>query len=330
MKIRWLALAALVSSGCDDPPSIALEDLQAETIRARCERLVRCGLLATEETCTAFFRTPDEDNLHAAIDAGKIRYDGVKALACQTALAALSCDASSREARVVPACDGVFTGRVADGDACSFDAECASGRCDEAQCPFDTCCSGTCLATETRAAAGASCETDAGCAVDAFCGKDKRCHELAKIGGLCARDSECDYGLGCIGATELMDGNCRAMPLLGERCPYLRCAEVGATCDAMTKLCVPVGLPGATCTSATDCSFYARCDLAAGRCAEIPSLGMPCDGFCAGESFCDLATNRCAPPLENTTPCTSDNQCASQFCDEGVVFDQCIDRPVCI
>lgn len=329
MQARWIALAALVSSGCDDAPSTALDDLQAESLRARCEYLTRCGLFASGDACAAFFRAPDEAELRAAIAAGKIRYDGVKALACQTALAALSCDQSSREARVIPACDGVFTGRVRDGAACGFDGECASGRCDEPSCPMDTCCSGVCLPTETRAAASAPCETDAGCVVDAFCGKDRLCHELAKVGQTCARDAECDYGLGCIGASDLMDGNCRAMPLLGERCPYLRCAELGARCDA-AKMCVAVGLPGAPCASAAECSPYASCDLASGRCVEIPTLGMPCDGFCAGEAHCDLATNKCAAPLENTTPCTSDNQCASQFCEEGVVFDQCADRPVCL
>ena len=329
MRHSWLALAALVAAGCDDAPSIAFEDLHAEQLRARCDYLTRCGLFASGEACAAYFRVPDERQLHDAIAAGKIRYDGVKALACQTALAALTCDQGAREARVVTDCDGVLTGKVPDGDACNFDGECASGRCDEAVCPMDTCCNGACLATEQRAAAGAACETDAGCIADAFCGKDRTCHELAKVGQTCTRDAECDYGLGCIGADELMDGNCRALPLIGQPCPYMRCAEAGARCDA-TRLCVAVGLPGAPCAGPDDCSSYARCDTAAGRCVESPTLGMQCEGFCAGEAWCNLMTSTCVPPLENTTPCTSDNQCASLFCDEGVVFDQCADRPVCL
>jgi len=329
VRLSWLTLAALVSAGCDDAPSITLEDRYAEQLRARCDYLVRCGLFASGETCSAYFRFPDERQLLAAVAAGKIRYDGVKARACQTALAALSCDQSSREARVIPACDGVFTGKVRDGDMCSFDEECASSRCNEAACPMDTCCAGTCLPTQTRVAVGGSCETDAGCVVDAYCAKDRTCHALAKLGQTCTRDAECDYGLGCIGADELMDGNCRAMPLLGEPCPYMRCAEIGARCDA-TRTCVAVGLPGTPCAGPDECSIYTRCDTSAGRCLESPVLGMPCTGFCAGEAWCDLTTSTCIPPLENTTPCTSDNQCASLFCDEGVVFDQCLDRPVCL
>jgi hypothetical protein len=329
MRARWIALALLAAAGCDDEPSIALADLRAESLHARCEHLSGCGLFASADACAAFFRVPDEAELHAAVAAGKIRYDGVKALACQTAIAALTCDASSRDARVMTACDGVFTGKVRDGEACGFDGECASGRCDEGACPMDTCCPGACLSTETRAAAGATCETDAGCLTDAFCGKDKLCHALAKVGQTCARDVECDFGLGCIGASDTMDGNCRALPLLGASCPYLRCAEIGAFCDS-TQTCATYRLPGAACTGDTECSPFAYCDMTAGRCAATPTLGMPCQGFCAGEAYCDLATNMCAAPLENPRPCTSDNQCASQFCDEGVVFDQCADRPVCL
>jgi hypothetical protein len=330
VPLRWIALIVFLSIGCgDDAPAIALEDLHAEQVRARCDYLVRCGLFASGDTCTTFFRVPDERELVAAVAAGKVRYDGASAQACQTALAALSCDQSSREARVVPACGRVFTGTIRDGAACGFDAECVSGRCDEPPCPMDTCCAGTCLPTEQRGAIGASCETDAGCAIDTYCGKDKLCHAFARIGEPCARDSECDYGLGCIGASELMDGTCRAMPLLGERCPYLRCAEAGAFCDA-AKTCVPVGLPGTPCTSAAECSSYGSCDLQTGRCVDTPTLGMRCEGFCAGEAWCELASNTCVAPLENTAPCTSANQCASLFCNEGVAFDHCVDRPICL
>lgn len=327
---RVLAVTAVVSAGCgDNGPSIALDDLYAESLRARCEHMVGCGLFATLDTCSAYFRIPNEAELHAAIAAGKIRYDGAKAHECYTAVAAVTCDATSREARVAPGCDEVFAGRVEDGDSCGFDEECGSGRCDLPTCQFDMCCPGTCLPTETRAALDEPCETDAGCAVDTFCGKDLRCHPLAKVGETCTRDAECDYHLGCIGATELQAGNCRAMPLLGERCSYLRCAEDGAYCDA-SKTCAPVGLPGAPCTSSAECSVFASCDLGTGLCIDTPTLGMPCVDSCAGESWCNLDTGTCAAPLENTTPCTSDNQCESLFCDEGVAFDSCIDRPVCL
>jgi hypothetical protein len=70
VQARWIAFAALVWAGCDDAPSIALDDLQAESLRARCEYLSRCGLFASGDACAAFFRTPDDAELHAAIAAG--------------------------------------------------------------------------------------------------------------------------------------------------------------------------------------------------------------------------------------------------------------------
>jgi hypothetical protein len=325
VKIRWLAFAALAAAGCDDAPSIALEDLNAETIRARCERLVRCGLLATEETCTAFFRTPDEDNLHAAIDAGKIHYDGEAAHRCLEALAALPCDETSREVRIpVEACEQMLAGTLEVGDPCAFDRECRSGSCDAPVCPSDSCCTGSCLATRV-AAIGAPCTTDEECVGEAFCSRQGLCSPLAARGQPCRLDAHCDHGLACIGATELEDGACRALPLLGESCPYGRCAELGATCSD-AGLCVPTSLPGAPCATGSDCSPFSVCGPG-GVCIDVPRLGERCDFECAGEAWCSNGT--CIAPLENTTPCSADNQCASLYCQEGVVFESCADRPIC-
>jgi hypothetical protein len=160
---------------------------------------------------------------------------------------------------------------------------------------------------------------------ETFCGGGT-CIPLAKRGEPCRVDANCDYGFACIGASDLEDGACRAMPLLGESCPYMRCAELGAMCNS-AQLCVPLGLPGAPCITGADCSPLLECG-ADGRCADLPHLGEPCTFGCAGEAWC--SQSRCVAPEENTTPCTSDNQCASQYCQEGVVFDQCVDRPVCI
>ena len=58
VRARTIAVATVLAACGDNAPSIALEDLYAETVRARCDRLVRCGLLASAETCTAYFRAP--------------------------------------------------------------------------------------------------------------------------------------------------------------------------------------------------------------------------------------------------------------------------------
>jgi len=325
VRVHRLVAATLLAACGDHGPSIALEDLYAETVRARCDRLVRCGLVTSPETCTAYFRTPDENALHAAIAARKIRYDGADALRCLDALAAQPCDETSREVRApIEACERMLRGTLAVGAECSFDAECSSGSCDAPPCLPDTCCTGKCLATHT-AAAGAPCTIDDDCVARTFCGPQRTCAPLSGRGQPCRVDANCDYGFACIGASDLEDGACRAMPLLGESCPYMRCAELGAVCNS-AQLCVPIGLPGAPCMTGLDCSPLLECG-ADGRCADAPHLGEPCAISCAGEAWC--SQGRCVAPLENTTPCTADNQCASLYCEEGVVFDQCADRPVC-
>jgi hypothetical protein len=319
-------MATLLAACGDDGPSIALDELYAETLRARCDRFVRCGLATSHESCVAYHRTPDENELHAAIEAGKIRYDSASAVRCLEALAALPCDETSREVRTpIEACERMLAGKLAVGAECSFDAECASGSCNEPPCLPDTCCVGTCQPTRV-AAAGAPCTVDAECEKETFCGSQRTCTPLSGRGEPCRVDANCAYGFACIGASDVQDGACRAMPLLGESCPYMRCAEIGALCNG-ASLCVPIGLPGATCMTDADCSPLALCGPA-NLCTEVPQLGQPCSFSCASEAWCSQGT--CIAPLENKAPCTADNQCASLYCEEGVAFDQCNDRPICI
>jgi hypothetical protein len=325
VRARRIVVATLLAACGDNVPAIELADLHAETVRARCDRAVRCGLVTAHETCVAYFRTPDEDDLYAAIEAGVIRYDGASALRCLEALAALPCDETSREVRApIEACDRMLRGTREVGEACAFDRECASGSCDAPVCPSDSCCTGACLATRF-AAAGAPCTADEECVPGTFCGGQGACTPLAARAEPCRLDAHCEDGLACIGASELQDGACRALPLLGESCPYRRCAELGAICNS-AQLCVPVGLPGAPCTTGADCSPLAVCGPS-NLCIDVPHLGAPCGFECAGEAWCRDGT--CVAPVENTAPCTADNQCASLYCQEGVVFEQCADRPIC-
>jgi hypothetical protein len=330
--LRGCLLALILAACGDNITGTPLAEFQAEADAARCSYFMRCGLFASADTCAAFFRDRPDVNVDAALAAGKVFYNGVAAEKCHAALAAQSCDLSSREGRVLPdACDHIFGGTLDEGETCAFDAECSSGRCDAGDCnPALACCSGTCLARRERADIGGACDTSADCVVDSFCTPEHACAALVAEAGECRADGECDYGLACIGASELQPGNCRAMPLLGESCPYLRCAEVEATCSATSHTCVALGLPGATCASSADCSPFARCDMGTMTCADVPTLGMPCQGACAGEAFCDVSGSMtCAAPLPNTSPCSSDDQCASLFCAEGPVFDACADRQAC-
>jgi hypothetical protein len=324
MRASLAALAlALIACG-DDLPGLRFEDFADAQRAAECTRDVACGLFADEATCLAYFRARPDRDLAAAVANGKVRYDAQRAEQCVDALATRGCDLTRRADRVVPACAQVLTGTLADGASCAFDDECGSGECDAPVCSPATCCLGTCAAP----LADHACRRDDQCGVDEFCGDDHGCHARALAGATCEADAACADGLGCIGATELMPGNCRELPHVGEPCPYLRCADLGAVCSSGT--CVAVGLPGAACATHTDCSPFALCDAGSLRCIDVPTVGMPCEGTCAGEAWCDLdSTHTCVAPRPDGEFCTASDQCASLFCQENVVFDQCTTEPVC-
>jgi hypothetical protein len=328
MRRRFVVLALLAGCG-DNLTGTPLEQFDAESDQARCDRLVRCGLFVDQAACDGFFRLRPDVNLTSAIEAGIVGYVGPAARQCHEALATVSCDTSARDARIAPlACTQMFVGSLAEDAPCSLDEECASGTCTLPVCP-ELCCTGTCRGRRAVGNVDDPCELDRDCVADTFCGNDQICHPLVTEGGLCDDDRECDYHLGCIGPTELMPGNCRVLPLLGESCPYQRCAELGAVCNA-SHVCVAVGLPGTPCASGDDCSPLARCDTTAGVCTEVPRLGEPCTFTCAGESFCDVnGSKTCIAPRANTEPCSSDAECASLYCAEGPVFDACAVRPLC-
>lgn len=323
-------IVALSAAGCgDNIPGLAFDDLHAASLQARCDYLQRCGLIADHAVCTALFRAPKDDRLRAAIDAGKIRYDGAAAKRCQEALAVRSCDQTSREVRVpFEECTRMFSGTIEVGGECAFDGECRSGSCNAPACPVMTCCAGVCLPT-AFAALGESCANDEECVIGTFC-SDSVCVVLSQRGQPCKLDTHCDHGFACIGATEQQHGACRALPLIHESCPYLRCAEINAFCND-SQICAPIGLPGAPCASDTDCSPYAQCG-ANGVCEDLPRLGMACKGNCAGEAWCNRSSGQgiCSIPQENHSPCASPEQCASYHCEVGSFFTYCADEPICL
>ncbi|MEJ7601446.1 MAG: hypothetical protein WKG01_26315 [Kofleriaceae bacterium] len=328
--MRWPAVVIALACGCgDNIAGIELERWDAEELGARCAYLSRCGLFVDPAACDAYFRLDVDESRLAAVDAEQMRYDVVAAAQCLDEVSALTCDLSSREARVRPeSCRRVFAGDLKGAEVCAFDGECESGACEREVCPAETCCYGRCTVDKQPSGIDGACAATADCIDDAWCGTDGLCHALVGVAGECQLEEQCEYGLGCIGATELMPGACRALPMLGEACPYRRCAEIGANCVAGT--CVPIGLPGDGCELDVDCSPYGRCDTASKRCEQRPTLGMPCNSACAEDSWCDFeGTQACREPVSTTTPCTFDGQCASGYCAQGVFFRFCTDRAVC-
>ena len=193
-------------------------------------------------------------------------------------------------------------------------------------CPKNSCCPGTCTSTPTITQLGATCGGSVTCGEDAFCAPDSTCTPLHGVGQSCDQQDDCNFGLACIGATDLQSGACRELAALGGQCPYQQCAEIGVVCSP-SFTCVPAGLSGSACTRAEDCSRYSLCDTTRSVCMNTPTLGMPCTIRCAGTSWCD--GTMCAVPLDLNEPCGANDQCATTFCDEGPVSDYCATTAVC-
>lgn len=317
----------------DNIAGLTLDEMQGARRAAECERLVRCGLFSVQETCASYFRAAVDVSLEPSVDGGKIRYDPVAAAACNRALAKRSCDLTASDGREVPAiCNTVLVGLVPAGGTCAADRECGTNRCDAKLCGRDQCCVGGCESYVAPAAVGTPCIERVGCVDGAFCGRDAQCHALSAATKACDLDTDCEPGLGCIGSTELEAGACRPLPHLGEACPYLRCAEIGARCDNLT--CVEYGLAGDACVSSAECSEFRVCDSATHHCIDKPTLGMSCDESCAGESWCDfnggVPPGICRAPQPIGVPCFASDECASRYCQEGPIFDQCATPVVCL
>ncbi len=322
----------MLAAGCgDNIPTVAFDDVAAARRVAECERLTRCGLFADADSCIAFFRPTFEPEIRAAVRAGRVHYDPADAFACNVALAGMSCDQTAVDVReTLATCRRVLTGVLPTDAECAFDLECASGECDAPQCGPDMCCYGLCEATVV-AAIDETCEVDRHCTRGAFCGSDGICRALGIAGSACALDTHCEPWLACVGATELQPGACRPLPLIGESCPYMRCAEIGALCNA-AQICAALSVTGAACATDAECSEFRSCDPVTLRCVDTPYLGMPCLDRCAGGAYCarhGSTVGTCALPQENGAPCLSYDQCASGFCAESEFFDVCTDRAIC-
>lgn len=327
--MHGLLVVATLVAGCGDnlKPRIELVEYDDARRSAECERLVRCGLFDDQPTCEGYARPASRASLEGALATGVVDYDGAAAFECVELLATISCDATTREARIEPdACLNVFTGTIADGDTCALDEECVSAECETPVCPKNSCCPGTCTPTRTLADLGEGCGDSVTCGADAFCATNGTCTALRAVGQPCDEEDDCEFGLGCIGATELQSGACRALAVVGGQCPYQRCSEIGAACSA-SFTCVPAGLTGSTCSRSEDCSRFSVCDTTASTCRNTPTLGMSCTTRCAGTSWCD--GTKCAVPLGLNEPCGANDQCATTFCAEGPVSDYCAPTAVC-
>jgi hypothetical protein len=321
--LRTVALVGIFACS-HDAGGIAAGDYAAQAAAALCDYEVRCGLFADQMSCLAFDQTRLGGAFQQLLDSGKAIFDGAAAQACLDAIANMPCDQTQMAVRVEPsACLHEVDGSVGTGGACKQSGECQSGACAVGNCG-SACCAGTCEAAQAPAGSGEPCVTRP-CDVGLACSRTTGTWvPLGGSGAGCTLDTDCDYGLGCPA------GRCKPLPAIGQMCPQGVCADIGATCNA-AMTCVMVGLPGAPCQIDQDCSPFATCDVAMGKCAALPTLGEPCQTQCSDGSYCNIVdggsgAGTCTAPGSDGAPCTRDNQCASDYCsDIG-----CAPAPVCI
>jgi len=325
MRRAAIVAVVLFAGACGDDAGVSAVDYPTVVRDAQCERLARCGVYPTKDACVAHRGPRSDQPLLAAIDAGLLIYSNSHLDLCLKALATQSCDTTSQDARMpLTACDGILTGELDDGESCAFPEECVSGKCNVGSCLPNTCCNGTCQPTIVDAAIDATCGRNEDCAAGLYCGDDMLCHALLIDRDMCKRDSECAFDLACVGATETDLGRCRDLPAIGESCPYMRCADIGAAC--LSGTCVALGFSGAPCMNESDCEPDARCSNL--TCAPIAHLGEPCEEFCTDQAWCNQGT--CTSRQEDGAPCAADDECVGGFCEDGPVFEYCTKTAVCI
>jgi hypothetical protein len=328
-----LVLVGLTACGDDGGGSVSLDDA-ADVFHAEyCRYLARCGDVPDEATCAGMnlgISNNVDPSLRAAIDAGKVKYNGANLGRCYHAIGDMSCDRTDGSVRSFggDACSETVIGTVADSGQCALDAECISQTCDVPACP-DQCCQGTCAATAAGPGdIGAACELNQDCKEGAYCDSTTDlCAALKPAGSACQQLTECAYNLGCAGTPR----TCQALPTLGQACPDGMCRDAGTYCTA-AKVCAKVGLPGDPCTTRSDCSFYYVCD-ATNHCAVGPHEGESCavNTRCADfENFCDSATKICKGRQPDGAACTTSSQCDSNFCAGTTGAMTCQVEPICI
>lgn len=119
-----------------------------------------------------------------AVAEGKNFYDDTMASSCLDTVRSQSCMEFDLRLRA-SACRHVFTGQIADGEACKSFAECRSACFWPDDLPV-----GTCIAF---AGLGESCSGEGRfCGPDLVCGESGVCGAIAGSGGGCTLDQECE------------------------------------------------------------------------------------------------------------------------------------------
>jgi hypothetical protein len=351
-SVAVLALLVAWSCGGDDEADSepTLDELPHLLVTTLCPELESClGETATQrvfgeggcaERLTIQLEDGDFAATQAAVEAGRVRYDGSKVQACLATIEGIGCGFQTRRTLLSDACNEVLEGSVELGGDCALDEDCAG----VAFCKRDgNSCPGECSAL---LGAGETCSEDDDCAEGLACrNQTMRCEAPGRLGEPCGRvaDANCAAGLACIGgdaaagqAGECGDTEELFAAQLGEDCDLeeqvlcaddLACAVVLPLGTAPRFRCMARVQIGDDCTfgAPSQCPIGAYCNdvgLAAGDlegvCAALPGKGETCnvgvDGQCADSLICE-SDGLCHAVGRLGDDCISDEGCASTHCD---------------
>ena len=240
----------------------------------------------------------------------------------------------------------ICTAAGLDGASCATDGDCATDfHCTNRTCRAlpsagQPCLAGRCASTAWCDLAQAQCaprkalhepcepgQCDRGLLCDVT---ELRCiPEVAVSGGPCTLQQACPAGQFCSAAAGV-DGVCTAVLDVDGACldrawcaPHLTC---GAEADAGLS-CQPRAGGGGACGTDADCTVDTAC--LGGRCVTLPLAGEDCAktrrcrvGLCR-----DVVTDGgaiCGSLLSAGQMCTSDAQCSSNLCNQGLCLARCV------
>jgi hypothetical protein len=310
---RFIFITLAMLAGCDSSHPLPLSEGPAKIVEADCEHLVRCEETPDMAECKGS-AILSMDPVIAAVNAGRIHYDGAAAAQCLDALRKeTSCNATDLMAESAAHCGDVFKGTVPTGDTCFMAEECVSGECISQGSCTNTCCSKVCgpgAGTAARVPIGGTCTYDgkSTCVEGSYCSgasDPARCVASVPLGQACDPTSVpmgvCrDMGI-CTPSDSPLGGTCQWPPNEGEPCgPSVVCNATNDFCNPATGLCTRWAAVGSSCTGtiSNECVRYARCDPSTLTCVSLARVGESCDDS-QGVTCMDAMTCRngtCAPP----------------------------------
>jgi hypothetical protein len=283
---------ALACSGSDTTAPLSAEDACKSLAHALCAKLGECSKIAVtlEYGDVATCETRAKINCLPSLNAPGTGTTTNQVASCADAGSAFTC-ADLLGHKLPDACQ-VVAGNLADGAACSDDAQCKNKLCRKKA-------TATCGACSSPSAGGASCERTADCASGLACA-NAVCVPYGAAGGTCDDAHPCNPTLTCRG------GTCAEALALGATCTATGdCGLLqGAVCHPTKKVCVTVdtAAAGAACNAVGE--GFAIC-AAKGTCKNNVCLGaaadgQPCDDTngpkCVSPAICDSGACKIPDP----------------------------------